>query len=310
MQSLYPNFYMRTILKVVGLSVGSWYDKRMAKAVTQKPGPRPKHSDEQVLCAVRAYLKNPEFYMEGYKKIKVRLAQSGVYVGKERLRLLLSQHGLLCHQSHRSLPTIDIHDGRILTNRPNQMWGMDIKEFRVPIGKLYFFDIVDHYNSEVKGWHLSQDCTRKEAMQALRHAIRSEFDHVEKDVCKDQNLSLRVDHGTQFDSKDFNRELQFLGIAKSSAFVRSPQSNGVVERFHRTIKEQLVDIHSVKDLSDAKIKIDHFVKKYNQKWLLHRLGLQSPLDYKKNQIPSGNREPKGVRHRVKDSILFKKDSQA
>ena len=44
----------------------------------------------------------------------------------------------------------------------------------------------------------------------------------------------------------------------------------------------------------AKIKITEFVNKYNQKWLLHRLGLKSPLDYKKI-VPSGNTEPEGVR---------------
>jgi transposase InsO family protein len=108
-------------------------------------------------------------------------------------------------------------------------------------------------------------------------------------------LKIRVDHGTQFDSKIFEAELDFLGIEKSSAFVRSPQSNGVIERFHRTLKEQLLINNSVKNLEDIKQNIANFVQLYNQKWLLHRLQLRSPFDYKKI-LPSGNTEPEGVRH--------------
>ncbi|MBK8515745.1 MAG: transposase [Saprospiraceae bacterium] len=84
-------------------------------------------------------------------------------------------------------------------------------------------------------------------------------------------------------------------MEKSSAFVRSPQSNGVIERFHRTLKEQLLVNHSIKNLDDIKQNIDKFVQRYNQKWLQHRLQLRSPFDYKKI-LPSGNTEREGVRH--------------
>ncbi|MBK8055106.1 MAG: transposase [Saprospiraceae bacterium] len=82
---------------------------------------------------------------------------------------------------------------------------------------------------------------------------------------------------------------------KSSAFVRSPQSNGVIERFHRTLKEQLTLINTFKNIDEIHQNIHTFVAKYNQKWLLHRLKLQSPLKYKEGN-PSGNTEPEGVRH--------------
>lgn len=290
-----PESTTRMILKVAQLSVGAWYDKRQAVKARNKPGPKVGFSDEEVLDAAKAYLADPVFYMEGYKKIKVRLKEEkGIDVGKERLRRIMSAHKLLCKQEHRVHPERYEHDGKILTSRPNEVWGMDFKEFRTDIGKIYFFDITDHYNSEIKGWHVSVKSTAKDAMEAIRNAVRNEFGQVSQNICKPHSLKLRVDHGTQFDSKDFEREIQFLGIEKSSAFVRSPQSNGVIERFHRTAQEQLLHIGSVQQLDDAKVKISEFVSKYNQKWLLHRLGLKSPLDYKKI-LPSGNTEPKGVR---------------
>jgi putative transposase len=295
LKDTHPESSTRMVLKVAQLSVGAWYDKRQAVAVRRKPGPKVRYSDDEVLEAIKSYLSDPIFYMEGYKKLKVRLRdEMSIDVGKERLRRIMCEHQLLCKQENRPHPVRYEHNGTIVTSKPNEVWGMDFKEFRTSIGKVYFFDITDHYNSEIKGCHVSQRATAKDAMEAIRNAVRNEFGQVSRNICKAHSLKLRVDHGSQFDAKEFEREIQFLGIEKSSAFVRSPQSNGVIERFHRTAQEQILHIHSIRQLEEAKIKITEFVNKYNQKWLLHRLGLKSPLDYKKI-VPSGNTEPEGVR---------------
>ena len=54
-------------------------------------------------------------------------------------------------------------------------------------------------------------------------------------------LTMRHDHGSQYMSNDFHAELRFLGgIVSSPAFVRQPEGNGCIERFFRTLKEQLL----------------------------------------------------------------------
>ena len=53
-------------------------------------------------------------------------------------------------------------------------------------------------------------------------------------------LTMRHDHGSQYMSDDFHAELRFLGIVSSPAFVRQPEGNGCIERFFRTLKEQLL----------------------------------------------------------------------
>lgn len=292
----YPDYSKRLILGVTGLSSSTYYDNRHKVISKRRPGPKPKYSDQQVLQEVVDYLKAPIFYLEGYKKIHKRLVKRGITVAKERLRAIMSKADLLCHQKKRSHVKTGEHDGTITTNRPNELWGMDIKEFRTSIGKVYFMGVIDHYNSEIKGWHMDIKHTRMQVMYALRNAVRNEFGSVVKDVCKDSQLSIRVDHGSEFDCKDYDRELLFLGIHKSSAYIRSPQCNGVIERFHRTLKEQLIDIYSVDDLDKAREKVKAFIERYNQHWMLHRLGLQSPLEYKSNDVPSGNLEPEGVCH--------------
>jgi transposase InsO family protein len=51
-------------------------------------------------------------------------------------------------------------------------------------------------------------------------------------------LELCHDHGSQFVADDYQRELAFLGIASSPAFVREPEGNGFVERFNGTVLEE------------------------------------------------------------------------
>jgi putative transposase len=45
-----------------------------------------------------------------------------------------------------------------------------------------------------------------------------------------RGLKLRHDHGSQYMSDHFQKEIAFLGIESSPAFVRAPEGNGCAER--------------------------------------------------------------------------------
>src|SRR3954470_7092080 len=55
-----------------------------------------------------------------------------------------------------------------------------------------------------------------------------------------RGLLLRHDHGSAFMSDHVQNQIAFLGLTPSFAFVRQPETNGVAERFIRTLKEQVV----------------------------------------------------------------------
>ena len=55
-----------------------------------------------------------------------------------------------------------------------------------------------------------------------------------------QGLSLRMHHGTQYLTDHVQNQLRYFGIASSFAFLKEPETNGVVERFLRTLKEQVI----------------------------------------------------------------------
>ncbi len=68
-------------------------------------------------------------------------------------------------------------------------------------------------------------------------------------------LKLRHDHGSQFVADDYQRELAFLGIESSPAFVREPEGNGCVERFIRTLKENLLWVRRFDTIEELRLAL-------------------------------------------------------
>jgi len=79
-------------------------------------------------------------------------------------------------------------------------------------------------------------------------------------------------------AEHFQKQLRSWGIARSSAFVGEPETNGVIERFFRTLKEQIVHgriYHTIDDVRDA---VRSFVARYNAEWLIEKNGFRSPAN--------------------------------
>ena len=55
-----------------------------------------------------------------------------------------------------------------------------------------------------------------------------------------------------------------------------PECNGIVERFLRTLKEQVLWTDHFRSLTQARQVIAQFIARYNREWLIQRLGYQNP----------------------------------
>ena len=77
-------------------------------------------------------------------------------------------------------------------------------------------------------------------------------------------------------SDDFQNEIRFLGIVSSPAFVREPEGNGCIERFFKTLKEQLLWVRHFRSIPELVRALQDFRALYNQHWLIESLGFQPP----------------------------------
>lgn len=271
---------MSLILQVVGYSSAAWYGNKLTEA-KQKPGPKPKHNYDEALDAIKKEITNSKFRSEGYLKIKKRMSKRGVIIAKDRVNTIMRENKLLSPVRPVKNGRKNKHEGTIITTSPNIMWATDGKKFYTEKeGWCWFFGVIDHFNDEIISWHIQKIGNRYAAMTPVQRAVKKIFNSLEKGVCKNMALQLRSDHGSQYDSKDFMNEMNFLGLDMSKAYVRSPECNGIIERFHRTLNEQVFSVNVLESLDHAQNVLDKFINNYNEDWLLHRLKLKSPIDYR------------------------------
>lgn len=272
---------MQLILKVAGYSSSTWYERPRGRKGSN-PGPRPAINDIEALELIKEDLKSSKFNGEGYLKVKKRLAKTGNHIAKHRVNALMREHELL--SPHRPVKNgrKRTHEGRIITDRPDKMWATDGKKFWAgKDGWCWFFGVIDHFNDEIIAWHVAKTGNRFEALAPVQRAVRLRFGTLDKDVCAGTCLQLRSDHGTQYESRDFLNEMSFLGLDLSKSYVRSPECNGIIERFHRTLNEQTFQVNNFEPLEEAKIGIETFIENYNNDWMLHRLNYCSPVEARK-----------------------------
>jgi transposase InsO family protein len=273
-------FPVRLILKVVGYSSSAWYEKRESVAKS-KPGPKPAIDDDRAIAQIRAQITGSKFSGEGYIKVKRKMAKQGCKVSKHRVNKLMRENGLLSPNRPVANGRKRKHDGRIITDAPNEMWATDGKKFFAGVdGWCWFFGVIEHFNDEIISWHTAKKGNRFAALEPIRAAVRKQFGSTEKGICSGTSLRLRSDHGSQYDSADFMNEMAFLGLNMSKAFVRSPECNGIIERFHRTLEEQVFQVSTFESLEQANEAIRIFINDYNHDWVLHRLNYCSPVEYR------------------------------
>ena len=146
-------------------------------------------------------------------------------------------------------------------------------------GWVWTFAAVDHWNAECVGWHVCKVGSRFAALEPIAQGLRRIYGTVDADVAR--GLALRMDHGSQYLRRIGPlppADPILLGIRPSFGFLEEPETNGVVERWNRTLKEQAIYGRVFQNLDDVRAAVAEFVERYNQSWRLEKLGYQTPIE--------------------------------
>src|ERR687886_2017268 len=167
------------------------------------------------------------------------------------------------------------------------MWGTDLTTTITGEGQAAVFVAVDHCSAECVGIHAHARATRFQALEPLRQGVRQHFGGFARAIAR--GLAVRHDHGSQYMSDHFQKELAFLGIESSPAFVRAPEGNGCAERFIRTLKENLLWVRSFETIEQLRRALIEFREVYNTTWLIERHGFRPPAAIRAEQLPPAAR---------------------
>lgn len=246
------------------------------KASPSKRGPKPLLSDSELLEQIKKDLSSSPFREEGHRKVHVRIRRKDIPIGRNRVLRVMRQNSLLSpNRGHYRPP--NPHSGRIITDAPNMMWGSDGTKIQtVEDGWVWVFSVVDHWNTECLGWHVCKKGDRFAAYTPLSQAMKYVYGGVEKGIAK--GLKLRIDNGSQYTSDYFFEQVKYAGVETSFGLVRQPETNGVIERFHRTLKEQILDGRAFKNADEVRDAVGQFVELYNDQWLVAKRDYQSPRE--------------------------------
>lgn len=273
-----------TVCRVWRVARATVYRHRTAAPSTppRRPGPAGPISDPDLVEAIRRALHDSPFHGEGHRKVWARLRIAGIRTSKRRVLRLMRENALLAPSRIGSPRGPRAHDGTIIPDTVDVMWGTDLTTTITGQGEVAVFVAIDHHSAECVGIHAALRATRFEALEPLRQGVRRHFGAFAKDIAR--GLALRHDHGSQYMADDFQKELRFLGITSSPAFVRAPEGNGCAERFIRTLKENLLWVRTFESVEDLRVALLEFRETYNTTWLIERHGFRPPSAVRQQQL--------------------------
>jgi len=250
----------------------------------RRPGPVGAMPDAALVEAIRAVLAASPFHGEGHRKVWARLRHAGVRTSKRRVLRLMGEHGLLAPSRVGSPRGPRAHDGTIIPETVDTLWGTDLTTTWTGEGQAAVFVAVDHCSAECVGLHAARHANRFEALEPLRQGVRRCFGGFAQGIAA--GLAVRHDHGSQYMSDAFRKELRFLAIESSPAFVRAPEGNGCAERFIRALKENLLWVRTFDTVEQLRQALLEFRETYNATWLIERHGFRPPSAVRQDQLSS------------------------
>jgi len=220
--------------------------------------------DWEKQAIISFHLQHP---LEGYRRLTYMMLDADVvYASASSVYRVLKHAGLLNRWNRK--PTSK-GSGFKQPDFPHRDWHVDIAYVNIR-GTFYFLtSVLDGYSRFIVHWEIREKMEEIDVETILQRA-REQF--------PDATPRVISDNGPQFIAKDFKHFIRISGMTHVRTSPYYPQSNGKLERYHRTIKADCLRPGSPLSLEDARRIIGRFVHEYNEFRLHSALGYVTPLD--------------------------------
>lgn len=192
------------------------------------------------------------------------------YISESSVYRILKAAGLITAPAHIVLSASDEFQNK--TMRVNEMWQTDFTYFKiVGWGWYYLSTVLDDYSRYIVSWELRNKMSSKDVMPSIDKALQ--FAGLNKNTAP----VLLSDNGKCYVSNELRGFLANRGIKPINGKPCHPQTQGKIERYHRTMKNviKLDNYYSSHDLIQA---IEVFVDFYNNQRYHESLNNLTPSD--------------------------------
>jgi putative transposase len=243
---------VRAVLKELGLSHASYY--RYLK--TPEPAKRkPRAKSPPLTPAERLAVKDIALAhpATGYKSLTWSLQNEAIVgVRPHQVLALLREEELIvrreaaapCQNKRPAAPSF-----------PNQVWHIDLMYLWLRTRWWYLVDILDGYSRFLVHWTLNDSLAAETVSLTVLEALEMWGPELKPGIIHDR--------GSQFVSKDWRLFVAHHGLPSIRIRLRHPQSNGRIERLHRTHREEGLVGSDGWTLSQAKTQLSRWADQYN-----------------------------------------------
>lgn len=210
---------------------------------------------------------------DGYRRLAWQMVDEDVaFMSASSVYRVLDEADLL-YRWHR--PT---HTGAVppKPTKSNERWHTDIMYLRVEDTWYFLVTVLDSYSRYVVHWNLLTSMAAWDVSLVIQEAL--ELVRKNYPGASDVKPAIVSDNGTQFTSRDFKQLVRHFELEHIRIRTYHPESNGVLERFHRTTREEIAN-EDLKNLAQAREIIARWVKHYNEERLHAGLDYLQPVEY-------------------------------
>ncbi len=152
-------------------------------------------------------------------------------------------------------------------SKAHEHWHIDISYINISGTFYYQCSILDGYSRYIVHWEIREQMTEADVELVLLRA-KERFPEVRPRIISD--------NGPQFVARDFKEFIRINGMTHVRTSPYYPQSNGKLERWHGSLKQECIRPKTPLDLADARQLVSAYVAHYNQRRLHSAIGYVAP----------------------------------
>ena len=256
----------KQIIAWLGVQAGKFYDwKNRYGKVNEHNGWIPRDhwlTPEEKRAILGFHSQHP---LEGYRRLTFMMLDADVVAVSPAsvYRVLKADDVIGRRQAKRSSKG----KGFDQPPHPHRDWHVDISYINIAGTFYYMCSVLDGYSRYLLHWEIRESMLEEDVEVVLQRA-REKFPGVKPRII--------TDNGPQFVAKDFKQFIRISGMTHVRTSPYYPQSNGKLERYHRTIKADCIRPGTPLTLEDARRIVSQFVMHYTEVRLHSALGYVTP----------------------------------